>query len=245
MGKKSKKSNKTNGTFHKFSGKGPTHHIIVEMHNVAEFLSTVSNMLGKEGTKNLQGLHFETDVISSKPGYIDNTRKTMNINHVLWAKIGKKGVPVTVDDVISMLQFMLPKVPERENEYYPYFIDLLKAVKGMVVGKDGPCYLEHGIVTSSNEDVKLDVLRKAKDQMLLVEPGHLAFGFEDTSGEMSTIPIGEKGRKVTLDDIIDTFRYVSTHERLEKFRHSGRSYYLEGFKIKGYSGKTLSVTWGS
>ena len=139
---------------------------------------------------------------------------------------------------------MLPKVPERENEYYPYFIDLLKAVKGMV-GKDGPCYLEHGIVTASNEDVKLDVLRKAKDQMLLVEPGHLAFGFEDTSGEMSTIPIGEQGRKVTLGDIIDTFRYVSTHERLEKFRHSGRSYYLEGFKLKGYSGKTLSVTWGS
>ena len=66
----------------------------------------------------------------------------------------------------------------------------------------------------------------------------------NTSGEMSIIPIGEKGRKVTLDDIIDTFRYVSTHERLEKFRHSGRSYFLEGFKvIKG--GNTLSVTWGS
>ena len=63
MGKKSKKSNKTNGTFHKFSGKGPTQHIIVEMHNVAELLSEVNNMLGKEGTKNLHGLRFETDVI--------------------------------------------------------------------------------------------------------------------------------------------------------------------------------------
>ena len=79
--------------------------------------------------------------------------------------------------------------------------------------------------------------------MLLVEPGQLGFAEEDTSGEMSIMPIGEQGRKVTLDDIIDTFRKVSTHERLEKFRHSGRSYFLEGFKVKG--GNTLSVTWGS
>ena len=171
--------------------------------------------------------------------------KTLNINHVLWAKIGEEGVPVTVDDVITMLQFMLPKVPKRENEYYPYFINLLKAVKCMV-GKDGPCYLEHGIVTSSNMDADLDVLRKAKEEMLLIEPGQLAFGQEDTSGEMSIMAIGEKGRTVTLDDIIDTFRKVSTHERLEKFRHSGRSYFLEGFKLcKSKGGKTLSVTWGS
>ena len=104
--------------------------------------------------------------------------------------------------------------------------------------------LEHGIVTASNEDVKLDVMRKAKGYDALVEPGQLGFGVEDTSGEMSIMPIGQQGRKVTLDDIIDTFRKVSTHERLEKFRHSGRSWFLEGFKvIKG--GKTLSVTWGS
>lgn len=235
MGKKSKKSNKNE--------KGPTQHIIVEMHNVAEFLSVVNDMLGKEGTRNLLNLKFETDVISSKKGYVDNTRKTKNINHVLSAKIGEKGVPVTIDDVIAMLQFMLPKVPERENEYYPYFINLLKAVKCMD-GKDGPCYLGHGIVTSSNMDADLDVLRKAKGEMLLVEPGQLAFGQEDTSGEMSIMPIGEQERKVTLDDIIDTFRKVSTHDRLEKFRHSGRSYFLEGFELSGDE-TTLTVTWGS
>lgn len=235
MGKKSKKSTKRNS---------PTQPIIVEMHNVAEFLSVVNNILGKEGTKTLQGLLFEKDVISSKSGYVDNTMKTLNINHVRWAKIGEKGVPVTVDDVIAMLQLWHTKVPERENEYYPYFINLLKAVKDFV-GKDGPCYLEHGIVTASNADVKLDVMRKSMGQgsMLLVEPGQLGFAEEDTSGEMSIMPIGEQGRKVTLDDIIDTFRKVSTHERLEKFRHSGRSYFLEGFKVKG--GNTLSVTWGS
>ena len=145
-----------------------------------------------------------------------------------------------------MLQLWYPKVPKtkNENEYYPYFINLLKAVKGFV-GMNGPCYLEHGIVTASNADVKLDVMRNSMGQgsMLLVEPGQLGFTEEDTSGEMSIMPIGEQGRKVTLDDIIDTFRKVSTHERLEKFRHSGRSYFLEGFKVKG--GNTLSVTWGS
>ena len=211
MGKKSKKSNKN----------VKEQHIIVEMHNVAEFLSEVNNILGKEGTKDLQGLRFEEDVISSKSGYIDNTLKTSNINHVLSAKIGEDGIPITIDNVIAMLQYELPNVPERENEYYPYFIDLLKAVKGFV-GKDGPCYLEHGIVTSSNDDAELDAFRKARGIMLLVEPGQLGFGMDDTSGEMSIIPIGEQGRKVLLDDIIDTFRYVSTHERLEKFRHSGR-----------------------
>ena len=102
-------------------------------------------------------------------------------------------MPVTVDDVIAMLQFMLPKVPERENEYYPYFIDLLKAVKDMV-GKECPCYLEHGIVTASNEDVKLDVMRKAKGYDALVEPAQLGFGVEDTSGEMSC-PLVNKGGK--------------------------------------------------
>ena len=91
MGKKSKKSNKTDGTFHKFSGKGPTHHIIVEMHNVAEFLCVVNDMIGKDGTKNLQGLRFETDVISSKPGYIDNTRKTMNNQSCSLGKDWRKG----------------------------------------------------------------------------------------------------------------------------------------------------------
>ena len=107
-----------------------------------------------------------------------------------------------------------------QKEYYPYFIDLLKAVKGMV-GKDGPCYLEHGIVTASNEDVKLDVLRKAKDQMLLVEPGHLAFGFEDTSGEMSIIPIGEQGRKVT--NIIIKRRGATRKKNKEKPEKKRRS----------------------
>lgn len=211
MGKKSKKSNKS----------GPKH-IIVEMHNVAEFLSVVNDMLGKEGTRNLLNLKFETS---------------------LSAKIGERGIPVTVDDVIAMLQFMLPKVPERENEYYPYFINLLKAVKCMD-GKDGPCYLGHGIVTSSNMDADLDVLRKAQGVSPLVKPGQLAFGQEDTSGEMSIMPIGEQGRKVTLDDIIDTFRKVSTHDRLEKFRHSGRSYFLEGFELSGDE-TTLTVKWGS
>ena len=187
MGKKSKKSNGKCPT--------PTQHIIVEMHNVAEFLSQVNNMLGKEGTKNLQGLRFETDVVSSKPGYVDNTHKTKNINHVLWAKIGDKGVPITIDDVIAMLEIMLPKVPKKENEYYPYFINLLKAVKDMV-GKDGPCYLEHGIVTASNVDVALDVMRKSMGQMLLVEEGQLGFGKEDTSGEIClSCPLVRKGRR--------------------------------------------------
>ena len=101
MGKKSKKSNKNE--------KGPTQHIIVEMHNVAEFLSVVNDMLGKEGTRNLLNLKFETDVISSKKGYVDNTRKTKNINHVLSAKIGEKGVPVTIDDVLQCFSSCFPK----------------------------------------------------------------------------------------------------------------------------------------
>ena len=123
MGKKSKKSNKN----------VKEQHIIVEMHNVAEFLSEVNNILGKEGTKDLQGLRFEEDVISSKSGYIDNTLKTSNINHVLSAKIGEDGVPITIDNVIECFNVSYQMYRKERTSITPtlsIYSKLLKVLSG-------------------------------------------------------------------------------------------------------------------
>ena len=104
-------------------------------------------------------------------------------------------------------------------------VDLLEATIS-IIGKDGPCYLDHGIIM------------------------HNIFLTDEQKQELSNanitdkFPIGEAGRQVTLQDILDTFRQVSIHPKLVEVRSDGRGYFQEGFGLSE-DGKTIEMYWGS
>ncbi len=64
----------------------------------------------------------------------------------------------------------------------------------------------------------------------------------EPTGELSKVPIGEEGKEIDMESIINAFKYVSTHKELEEWRKSGRSFFHEGFKLEG---KNLVMIWGS
>ena len=146
-----------------------------------------------------------------------------------------------MNDVLTMLRPMSKKNVEVE-----YAIQLLVAAKNMR-GKEGPCYFEHGIAKHSNTEVSLDFIRAFMGDSKVVDrdPRMINSNKVDFRGKLLKMPIGQKGKKVTFDDIASAFYKVSTHPELEKYRHSGRSYFLEGFRLSGNGKKTLTMIWGS
>lgn len=209
--------------------------LIVEVHNCAEFLSAVKKVIGKAGPQTLQ-FDIREEIPSAKPRNIPDKMKYKNISeHILGVNIGESGKPVKLDDVIGMLQSVLWKEPDIK-----YCIELLYCVNFMV-GKNGPYYFEHGIVDASNKDVALDELRIAENSAI-IEPGTIGYSRVNVTGELLRVRIGESGRRIGMDDIISAFRYVSTHEEIEKFRKNGRAYIHEGFKGRGES---CVMVWGS
>lgn len=113
-----------------------------------------------------------------------------------------------------------------------------------MLGKEGPCYLEHGIVAASNKDASFDAKRLSLGSPVVI-PGTVgSVNVDVTGGDLLRIPIGENGKKVTMDDVVAAFDKVSTHKELVKFRKSGRSYFHEGFKVS-QDGKTITMLWGS
>ena len=78
--------------------------IIVEVQNCANFLSAVNDMLGKEGRTFLD-FEIREDVASAKPANMFDMQISSNISKaILGVPIGRKGVAVTIDDVIAMLR---------------------------------------------------------------------------------------------------------------------------------------------
>ena len=152
--------------------------------------------------------------------------------------IGRKGELIGIGDIILMLCRI-----SKKNADVEYGIELLKAAKNMR-GKEGPCYFEHGIVAHSNTEASLDFIRAFMGDSN-IDLSTVNSNKVDVKGELLKMPIGEKGKKVTLEDIASAFYKVSTHPELEKFRHSGRSYFLEGFLLRGNGKKTLTMIWGS
>lgn len=211
---------------------------ITEVHNCAGLLAAANQIIGKEGPSYLD-LDIKEDAVSARPGYVDNTMTDLNISkHILGVPIGQKGLPVTMDVIISTLR----NISDKDVRNIEYSIDLLTWVK-KAVGKKGPCYFEHGIVTHSNGDCNLDKLRVTMASRV-VDPGTVGSVKVKAVGELMKVQIGKNGKKVKMSDIIAVFNEVSKNTELDKFRHSGRSYFHEGFRVSG-NGKTLSMMWGS
>ena len=208
--------------------------VIVEVHNCAVFLSQVNDMIGKNGPTFFD-MEIREDAPSAKPGNMIDSIVSANISKkMLGVPIGRTGASVTMDDIISMLR----GIPS-DDGCIRYSIELLFGVKKML-GKKGPCYFEHGIVTNSNRDATLDGQREAP----IVVPGTIGSVQANATGELKRVQIVKDGDRVTMNDIVAAFYFVSTHGELEKFRKSGRGYFHEGFNVSGNK-KTLSMRWGS
>ena len=216
--------------------------VIVEVHNCATFLSAVNDMVGKDGPVSFD-IEIKEDVVSAKPVNFFDMMTIANISKkILGVSIGKAGEKVRLLDILTMLQTV---VASDEDDSYTtkYLIDLLLAVKG-IVGKEGPYYFKHGIVTASNKDINLDEMRLAQKSPLDVTPGTPGSVKVNVIGDLLHVPIGRVGEDITMEDIISSFYKVSTHVELEKFRKSGRSYFHEGFRVSE-DGKSLIMKWGS
>lgn len=101
------------------------------------------------------------------------------------------------------------------DEVY-FLVKALKLFEGMV-GKEGPFFFDCQVVLH-------------------------AWG--DSPGEKDVFTIGEKGKLVTMTDIIETLDRVSNDETLGEWRYCGRSYFHEGYHLSK-DGRTVTMCWGS
>lgn len=232
--------------------------VIVEVRNCAMFLSAVQVMVGKVGPSSFDSsLDIREDVATDNLllTTFGNFSTPPNISpRILGRSIGKTGKRISIDDILSMLRHIPLRIIEdtkghgedspahcrHPDKYIEYSITLLEGARGMV-GRKGPCRLEHGIVECHNRDVGCDKKRDCGMSLpVIVDPPYNCS--IHATGELLHIPIGKAGKKVTMLDIISAFHEVSLHEELLKCRKSGRAFYHEGFFV---SGKTLFMLWGS
>lgn len=95
------------------------------------------------------------------------------------------------------------------------------------VGKDGPCYIDCGII-----DHNPFISQQLYDKLHETETN-------------DTFQIGTVGQKIELEDILSTFLAVSKHKLLCQVQEcGGRTYYHEGFRVSR-DGKTIEMRWGS
>jgi hypothetical protein len=62
--------------------------------------------------------------------------------------------------------------------------------------------------------------------------------------EQDFFTIGEKGKLVTMSDIMETLRRARDDETLEEYRWSDRGFFHEGFRLSK-DGRTVRMLWGS
>lgn len=118
--------------------------IIVEIHNYANLLSAINDVVGKRGPAKLD-FEIREDVASTNPHGVDFVKHTTMSDKILKTSIGKKGEIVTLDNVSEMLETLA----ETDDFKIEYAIQLMEAVKGLI-GMRGPVYFDHGIVEASN-----------------------------------------------------------------------------------------------
>ncbi len=95
------------------------------------------------------------------------------------------------------------------------------------VGKEGPCYIDCGIIDHSHF-----ISQKLYDKL-------------HETGTNDTFQIGKAGQKLELEDILSTFRAVSKHKLLCRVQESGgRTYEHGGFRVSK-DGKTIEMMWNS
>lgn len=216
--------------------------VIIEVFNCAVFLWQVIDMLGMEGPVSFD-MEIRKDVVSAKPVNESDEEITANISDVMLGEpIGEEGEPITLGGIIEGLRsihrrlgrfkagsdFSIYYIPG-EDKYLEYSIDLLEDIQHFL-GREGPIWFQHGIVENSNQDAGLDALRRAsKAPVPVPDEDSVGYAKVELEGELLRVPVGRKGKEVTIDDFVSAFFAASTNPTLEAYRKSGRSYYHEGF----------------
>ena len=118
--------------------------IIVEIHNYANLLSAINDVVGKRGPVKLE-FEIREDVASTNPHGVDFVKHTNMSDKIRETSVGKKGVIVTLDHVLDMLETLA----ETDDFKIECAIQLVEAVK-QLMGMRGPVYFDHGIVEASN-----------------------------------------------------------------------------------------------
>ena len=96
-----------------------------------------------------------------------------------------------------------------------HLVEALELFEG-IVGKEGPFFFDCWVVKHAS----------------------------GASPEQDVSTIGEKGKLVTMSDIMEVLRRVRDNETLEEEYFSGRSFYHEGFRLSR-DGRTVRMLWGS
>ena len=233
--------------------------VIAEAHNCAVFLSQISDMIGKVGPVSFD-MEIKKDCVSAKPVNEPDMLITGNISDkILNVPIGAECTPITLDAIKEKLVEIHQRprgrvkamhgagkivfIPEKDDPYLQCHVELVSIVSRLI-GKDGPLWFHHGIVQNSNQDVKLDAVRRARQFPVPVPGPGVGYDEVDLEGELLRVPVGQKGKKVGIENFVTAFFEVSTNSTLEAFRKSGRAFFHEGFSLNDDE-DALIMDWGS